>query len=58
MKKTMIGLLALVSLGLTGCGGGDEKADTSKSAEKKQRLLLVSILWMQSTSKKIWMTSF
>ena len=35
MKKTMIGLLALVSLGLTGCGGGDEKADTSKSAEKE-----------------------
>lgn len=35
MKKTMIGLLALVALGLAGCGGGNEKADSSK-ADKKE----------------------
>ena len=35
MKKTIIGLLALVSLGLAGCGGGDDKADTAKSTEKE-----------------------
>mgnify|MGYP001394833818 CR=1 FL=1 len=37
MKKTIIGLLALVTLGLTACGGGsDEKTDTAKA--KKETL--------------------
>lgn len=35
MKKTIIGLLALVALGLAGCGGGDDNTDSSK-AEKKE----------------------
>ena len=34
MKKIIIGLLALVTLGLAGCGGSDEPTDSSKSAKK------------------------
>lgn len=35
MKKTIIGLLALVTLGLAGCGGGGNEADTAKSEKKE-----------------------
>ncbi|MBO0451443.1 rhodanese-like domain-containing protein [Candidatus Enterococcus murrayae] len=34
MKKIIIGLLALVTLGLAGCGSSDEPTDSSKSAKK------------------------
>lgn len=35
MKKTIIGLLTLVTLGLAGCGGGGNEADTAKSEKKE-----------------------
>ena len=37
MKKTIIGLLALVTLGLTACGGGsDETTDTAKAKKETE----------------------
>ncbi|HCM86759.1 MULTISPECIES: sulfurtransferase [Enterococcus] len=37
MKKTIIGLLALVTLGLAGCGGGGDKTDSADSAKTAKK---------------------